>query len=285
MNRGGLQGSLKDRRRTLLVVASFLIAAPVTLASLLGLLTPWPYEQETENWSLQARGQDIGNLVAVIVLVASAIRVRAGSSRASELWMGTLLYLLYAYIVYAFAVHFSRLFLVYVAVLGLVFYTLLAGLSLKPREPAHRRRGPRLLAAWVLIGTGTLFALLWLSELIPATVSGQAPASLETAGLIVNPIHVIDVAVVLPGMIAIGVLGLRGTGTGLMLTLPALVFSVLMGSSIIAAMVLILAAGDAGALVPMLMVGAVVGASFAAAVLYARREAGPETQGRMSREA
>ena len=35
--------------------------------------------------------------------------------------------------------------------------------------------------------SGVLFALLWLSELIPATVSGQAPPSQEIAGLIVNP--------------------------------------------------------------------------------------------------
>jgi hypothetical protein len=268
----------RPRTTTFLVVASFGVAALVTLASLLGLLASWPYQQETENWVLQARGQDIGNLVAVIVLVVSAVRMRAGSSGAAQLWMGTLLYLLYAYIVYAFAVHFSRLFLVYVAVLGLVFYTVIAALPGIRHQYAAAHDGPRLFAAWVLIATGGLFALLWLGELIPATVAGQAPLSLEVAGLIVNPVHVIDLSVVLPGMIVIGVLALRGNETGLALTVPALVFSVLMGLSIIAAMALIVATGDTSGLVPMGMVTVVVGASLAAAIAYTRRIREPEQE-------
>jgi hypothetical protein len=252
----------------MLLMASVVVAALVVITSLLGLLAPWPYQQETENWAMQARGQDLGNLIAVVVLVASAIRMNAGSSRAGQLWMGTLLYLLYAYVVYAFAVHFSRLFIVYVAVLGLVFYTVIAGLRLLREQPAARR--PRLFAAWVLIGIGGLFALLWLSELLPATLSGEPPRSLGVAGLVVNPIHVIDLSVVLPGMIVVGLLALRSHPTGLALIIPALVFSVLMGLSIIAAMVLIVAAGDRSGLGPMAMVAVVVGASAAAATVYAR---------------
>ncbi len=259
------------RRRRLLVGVSFVIAVLVTVASVLGLITSWPYQEETENWVLQARGQDIGNLLAVVVLVVSAIRMRAGSFGAAQWWMGTLLYLLYAYIVYAFAVHFGRLFLVYVAILGLVFFTLVIALSTRERAPAYPSGPTRLFAAWVLIGTGALFALLWLSELVPATVTGQVPPSIAAAGLIVSPIHVIDLSVVLPGMIIIGVLALKGNKTGLELTVPGLIFSVLMGSSIIAAMLLIVATGETSGLVPMVMVAVVVVASLAAAIAYARR--------------
>ncbi|MHA6695170.1 hypothetical protein [Homoserinimonas sp. A520] len=259
------------RRSRLLIGMSLVIAALVTVASVLGLIASWPYQEETENWVLQARGQDIGNLLAVVILVASAIRMRAGSFGAAQWWMGTLLYLLYAYIVYAFAVHFGRLFLVYVAILGLVFFTLVIALSTRERAPAYPSRPARLLAAWVLIATGALFALLWLSELVPATVTGQVPPSIAAAGLIVSPIHAIDLSVVLPGMIIIGVLSLRGNKTGLMLTVPALIFSVLMGSSIIAAMLLIVATGETNGLLPIVMVTVVVVASLAAAITYARR--------------
>jgi hypothetical protein len=263
--------AVAHRRGTSLVVASLGIAVLVTLASLLGLLASWPYKEETENWVLQARGQDLGNLLAVVALIVGAVRMRAGSLGATQLCVGTLFYLLYAYTVYAFAVHFGRLFLVYVAILGLVFYTLIAALPTSARSSEYPRGAVRVFAAWVLIGTGVLFALLWLSELIPATVSGQAPPSQEVAGLIVNPIHVIDLSVVLPGMIIIGILALRGKQTGLFLAVPALVFSVLMGSSIIAAMILIVMSGDTSGLVPMVMVFVVVGASLAAAIAYARR--------------
>ena len=235
------------------------------------MIASWPYQEETANWVLQARGQDIGNLLAVVVLVVSAVRMRAGSFRATQWWIGTLLYLLYAYIVYAFAVHFGRLFLVYVAILGLVFFTLVIALSTRERASAYPNGRARLFAAWALIGTGALFSLLWLSELVPATVTGQVPPSVAAAGLIVSPIHVIDLSVVLPGMIVIGVLTLRGNNAGLMLTIPALVFSVLMGSSIIAAMLLAVAARETGGLIPMVMVAIVVVVSLVAAIAYARR--------------
>jgi hypothetical protein len=265
------------RRGTSLVVASFGIAALVSLASLLGLFVPWPYQHENENWLLQARGQDIGNLLAVVLLVVSTLWMRAGSTRATQLWMGTLFYLLYAYVVYAFAVHFGRLFLAYVTVLGLVVYTLIAALPASARPSGYPRGAVRVFASGVLIGTGALFALLWLSELVPASLSGHAPPSLDLAGLIVNPVHVIDLSVVLPGMIVIGVLALRGNQTALFLTVPALVFSVLMGLSIIAAMVLIMVSAHTSGLAPMVMVAVVVVASLVGAIGYARRlsEAAP----------
>ncbi|MET1081959.1 MAG: hypothetical protein ABWY12_02760 [Burkholderiales bacterium] len=257
-------------RHRLVLDMSLLVAVLVTVASVLGLVASWPYQEESENWVLQARGQDIGNLLAVVVLVLSGARMRAGSFRAAEWWMGTLLYLLYAYIVYAFAVHFGQLFLIYVAILGLVFFTLVIALSTRERAPVYPSGRARLFPAWVLIGTGALFALLWLSELIPATVAGQVPPSVVAAGLIVSPIHVIDLSIVLPGMIVIGVLTLRGNKAGHMLTVPALVFSVLMGSSIIAAMLLIVATGETGGLIPMAMVAVVVVTSLVAAIMYAR---------------
>lgn len=258
------------RRSGLLIGLSLVIAVLVTVASALGLIAPWPYQDETENWVLQARGQDLGNLLAVVVLVVSAVRMRAGSFGAAQWWIGALFYLLYAYVIYAFAVHFGRLFLVYVVILGLASFALIIALSTRDRASVHPSGTARPFAAWVLIGTGALFALLWLSELVPATVSGQVPPSLAVAGLIVNPVHVIDLSVVLPGMITIGVLALRGNKTALELTVPALTFSVLMGSSIIAVMVLIGATGDFSGLVPLVMVAVIVAASLVAAIMYTR---------------
>lgn len=258
-------------RRTWAVVASVIIAALVTLTSLLGLFAPGPYERETENWKLQAWGQDVGNILAAVVLVTSAVGSWRGAVRARQLWIGTLFYFLYAFAVYAFAVHFSRLFAAYVAVLGLVFWTLVAALSGRPRPLASPAGRARTFAACVLIGTGALFALLWLSELVPATVSGEPPRSLEAAGLATNPIYVIDLAVVLPGMIVVGVAALRGLEQATAFVLPVLMFSVLMGSSIIAATGFMLVSGDTSGLIPLIAVTVVVGLSVWAAVSWAQQ--------------
>ncbi|GGD30244.1 hypothetical protein [Nocardioides daphniae] len=61
-------------------------------------------------------------LLAVALLVVSGLGRWGGSHRAGLVWLGALLYFVYAFVVYAMAVHFNSLFLAYVAVLGLSTY-------------------------------------------------------------------------------------------------------------------------------------------------------------------
>ncbi|WP_306513997.1 hypothetical protein [Janibacter hoylei] len=116
-----------------------------------------------------------------------------------------------------------------------------------------------------------LFAALWLSELIPAAVSGEVLASVVDAGLWVNPVHVIDLALLLPAMVLAGVLALRRRPLGLLLVGPLLVFSALMGMSIVAAMVLMTLEGFEATLPPLVMVSVVVLVSLYAGVRHLRR--------------
>lgn len=247
------------------------ISLLVLLSSSAGLADPRVYAQETENWALQGKGQDIGNLLTVVVLVAAAVRYRRGSARAGLVWLGALLYLVYAFVVYAVAVHFNQLFLVYVAVLGLSAWAVLLHVGeLHGRVLRYQDGATRRAAAYVSIAIGVLFAALWLSELLPALVTGRVPASLTEAGLWVNPIHVIDLAMVLPAFILSGVGALRNHDAGLFWLAPWLVFSVLMGSSIVAAMALMAAAGHGSTAPAAVMVSVVVLASLVAAWAYLR---------------
>ena len=100
------------------------IAALATVASVLGLVDPGVYAEETTNWATQAQGQDLGNLLAAVTLLVAAVAHVRGSHAAGLVWLGTLFYFVYAYLVYAMAVHFNYLFLVYVAVLGLSVWAL-----------------------------------------------------------------------------------------------------------------------------------------------------------------
>jgi len=258
-------------------VWSLTIAGLVTAASLWGLLGQSPYDEETASWAIQGRGQDVGNLLAVVILLLSGYRHQHGSHRAGVVWLGTLLYLVYAYVVYAMAVHFNQLFLVYVAVLGLSSYAVMLSMTrLRKVDETFAAPADRTFAAYTCIGIGVLFGALWLSELVPATVTDEVPPSVADAGLWVNPIHVIDLAILLPAMVLAGRLALRGNAAGEFLLGPLLVFSVLMGSSIVAATVLMAAAGHQGALAPMAMVSAVVVVSAAAAWRYLRRYDAPQ---------
>ena len=251
---------------------SVAIAALVLTASLSGLIGESAYDEETTNWATQARGQDIGNLLAVITLLVSGHRMRKGSHRAALVWLGTLLYLVYAYVLYAMAVHFNQLFLVYVAALGLSAYAVMFSLDrLRAADLVVAAPGASRLAGYTSITIGVVFAGLWLSELVPATLSDEVPQSVADAGLWVNPVHVIDLAVVLPAMVIAGIMTLRGRAAGLFFVGPLLVFSVLMGASIVVTMVLMALDGSGDTLVPLVMVSLVVLASAFAAWRHLQR--------------
>lgn len=251
------------------LVWSLAISALATATSMLGLVDHSIYGEETKNWATQARGQDIGNLLAAVALLLSGFGYYRGSHRAALVWLGTLLYFIYAFIVYSMAVHFNALFLVYVSILGLSSYALMFKVNALRAEnegflrPAHRK-----VAGYTSIAIGVLFGLLWLSELIPATISSEVPQSVIDAGLWVNPIHVIDLAVLLPAFIIAGYMTLSGKAAGQFFVGPLLVFSVLMGASIVAAMVLMTVEGFANTLPPLVMVSMIVLASLYAAVRY-----------------
>jgi hypothetical protein len=268
-------------KRQTILIWSAVISLLTVLSSVVGLADMGVYARETQNWTLQAQGQDLGNLLAVGVLMLAAVRHRKGSHRAGLVWLGALLYLVYAFIVYAMAVHLNDLFLVYVAVLGLSAWALIFNAdNLRHRGIAAPIERPRPFAGWVLIATGTLFAGLWLSELLPALVTGKPPSSLSEAGLPVNPIHVIDLSMVLPGFLIAGIAALRGREHGLFWLVPWLVFSALMGSSIIAALVLVSMAGDSNTVPPTAMVSAVVLAALVALGGHLRTPAHPSEQAR-----
>jgi hypothetical protein len=63
--------------------------------------------------------------------------------------------------------------------------------------------------AWFLIGVATLFALLWLSEIVPNLLAGDPSRSARDWNVPTNPVHVLDLAFFLPAVIISGVLLLR----------------------------------------------------------------------------
>ena len=255
------------------IVWSSTIALLVLVASLYGLFDPSAYSKETLNWATQAKGQDIGNLIAVVALAVSGYLYAKGSYKAALIWLGTLFYLIYAYIIYSMAVHFSSLFLIYIAVLGLCSYAVVFNIGKIMGHKAVYPASSRKFAACSLIAFGTLFALLWLSEVIPALIAGHAPQSTIDAGLWVNPVHVIDLSVVLPAFILTGIYALKGKTNGLFLLAPWLAFTAIMGLSIVASMLLMGGDGFAAILPPLVIISLIVVVSCAALWRYLRKTA------------
>jgi len=193
------------------------IAALVALVSVVGLTVPGFYKGAPA-WAVQAVAQDFADLVVVLpVLVASALLAARGSGRAWLIWLGTVSYLLYNFAIYAFAVPHNRLFLAYVTVLGCCLWALIGGLAATSWEAIRTRfrdDTPVKPVSLYLALLATLFYALWLLEEVPAALTGTAPVSLQDNGLLTNPVHVLDLAVMLPAMAVIAALLWRRAALG-----------------------------------------------------------------------
>jgi hypothetical protein len=105
------------------------IAVLVAIAAGVGFFSYDIYRDAPLN-AAQAVGQDLITLVVALpALVISAMLALRGSRRAHLVWLGVLLYLVYTYLIYALAIQFNALFLVYVALLGCSLYALIGGLA------------------------------------------------------------------------------------------------------------------------------------------------------------
>lgn len=217
-----------------LTVPVAVLLAVATLDELLveGVLRGTPY------FAAQAIGQDfVTLLVAVPALVAGAALAARGSQRARLVWLGTLVYLVYTYVIYAFAVEFNPLFLVYVALLGTSLYALIGGLATTDFEgikARFTRRTPVKAVSVFLAVVAAMFYLLWLSEVVPALIAGEVPRSVVENGTPTNAVHVLDMAWILPSMILASFWLWRGRAIGYVLAGVLLSFITLLVTAIVA---------------------------------------------------
>jgi hypothetical protein len=173
--------------------------------------------------------------VGVPALAAAVIGATRGSARAFVVWLGTLGYLLYQAVMFAFATPFNQLFLIYVAYLGLAIWTIVSvlrhtdlhafDLRLSPRVPIRFIAGYA--AVVVVLNTGA-----WLSRIVPAMLSDTPRAFLADSGLLTNPVYVQDLAIWLPLLATAAVAAWRKAVWGRLITAAMLVLFVLESVSI-----------------------------------------------------
>lgn len=195
------------------------------------------YANLTPAFLPQALAQDVANLaLAAPALLVCAILALRGSLRARLVWLGVLAFTVYNYVIYTFSIPFGPLFPVWVAVLGLSLFSLIGGIVSTDAGTAAARFGSRpavLVTAWSLIVVGVLFGLLWLSEDVPALLSGTTPQSVLDLGIPTNPVHILDLAFFLPAVVGTGILLLRRRAMAYPVAPAFLVFLILTGVPIL----------------------------------------------------
>lgn len=217
-----------------LSIAAALLAAT---GSVIALAMRSVYAGLTPAFLPQALAQDVANLAlaspALLILAALALR---SSLRAYLLWLGVLTFTVYNYFIYAFSIPFGPLFLLWVAVLGLCLYAMIGGVTMIDHTATAARFTSRraiTVVAWFLIVTALLFGLLWLSEDVPALLSGAAPKSVVDMALPTNPVHILDLGFFLPAVIITGVLLLKRRPIAYTVAPAFIVFLILTGVPIL----------------------------------------------------
>jgi len=160
-------------------------------------------------------------LVAVPVLVVAALR-DSPLARVAE--AGATAYLLYNAVMFCFATPFNRLFLLYVAMLGVAAATLLVLLLRADVSGIDGRAVPVRTVASYLWLVAVLNALAWLAKIVPGLRGDLPPAFLDGTGLTTNPVFVQDLALWLPAIAWIGYAVWRRAPWGYFLASAALVF-------------------------------------------------------------
>jgi hypothetical protein len=242
-----------------ILVISITASVLMAVVSVAGIFSSSVYAKESASWTAQGAAQDVVNLAMVFPLlsVSAFLAYRRVSRLWFSVWLGLILYTIYAYVLYSFFMHFGMWMLPYVAILGLSFYALvLTLLDVKQGVAPTALSGPvRKALSVYLILNGALFGYLWLSEIIGASLKGAELESAASAGFWINPVHVLDLAFILPAMIATGVSVWRRSEPGSLFALPILVFAVTMGVAVIAMAVNIRLSGIDESLTPALIMG------------------------------
>lgn len=193
------------------------------------------YAKEVLLMSVKSRANDIV-LLFIITPIGFVLYylVRKGDVWAKLLTLGILSYLLFFIGFNAFNLQFNRFFLLYLAIISLCSFTILQGVPEVLRSIHRLVKLPlkRLvcISLFFIAITGLGF---WLSEVIPATINGSVPASINKLNLPVNAACVFDLAFMMPLMI-IGAIKLwRGQVIGLVISVIMLSWLVLTSISVI----------------------------------------------------
>jgi hypothetical protein len=167
------------------------------------------------------RGNDLITLiVAAPGLVIALLMARRGSSRAQLIGMGLLAYMLYNYVFYLYGAAFNRFFLLYVALVALSVAALIACVSTLDVDGMRQAFDPRTPVRWIggyMFVFGLLLGGMWIAMSLSFVVTGQVPSPITQTGHPTSVVFATDLSLLVPGLLAGGLLLWRRRAWGFVL--------------------------------------------------------------------
>lgn len=216
------------------------------------------YYYDTVSSAAQQQGNDIVTLfVALPLLVVSSWMTFRGSLRGRLLLTGTIGFFLYTYLSMCMLTAFNALFLVYVAIFGLSLYAFILCMMSFELEDLPRHFSDKLPRGWIaalLFFIGAFLALTWLGRVILPLVQNTPPL-LDNG--ITMVIQAMDLSLIVPLAVLSGILLLRRSAWGYLLTSVFVLKAIALGLAVSAMVVNMTLAGTpegAGIAIPFLVI-------------------------------
>lgn len=235
------------------------------------------YYYDTVSSAAQQQGNDVVTLFVAIPLLVVATRMAfRGSLRGRLLLTGTLGFFLYTYLSMSMLTMFNALFLVYVALFSLSLYAFILCMMSFDLETLPRHFSGNLPRRWIaalLFLIGGFLTLAWLGKVIPPILQNFPPVLDNTTTFV---IQAMDLGLIVPLAVLSGILLLRHSAWGYLLTSIFVLKAITLGLAVSAMVVKMMLAGvpeGAGIAIPFLIITAL---NLAAAVSLLRNISEPQ---------
>ena len=188
------------------------------------------YYYDTISSAAQMQGNDlITLLVGLPLLLISTWLAFRGSLRGQLSLTGTLGFFLYTYMSMSMLTSFNSLFLVYVTLFSLSLFAFLLSMMSFDLSTLPRHFSPHLPRGWIaslMFVIGGFLAVAWVARSVTSFLQNTTPALENTTTLV---IQAMDLGLILPLALLSGILLLRRSAWGYLLSSVALMKGITMG--------------------------------------------------------
>ena len=225
---------------SILVVLLIILLA---IVSYFGAFIPSTYMRDSASMGAQGIGQDLVDLFFVVPLLIVSLYLARKNNRIGLLLLaGTLFYVMYSFMIYAFGVYFNRLFLIYCATLGISLYSFIYLVMMLKNQHVkswfNEGRIFKMVGIYFII-VAIMFYLLWLKDVVPSIINNTVPKTVSDYKLLVNPVHVIDISFALPGLIIAAILLFKKHDLGYILGVVGLIFTIVLTLALVGMVVML----------------------------------------------
>lgn len=234
-----------------ITISSGLILIFAGVASFLGILNSDLYHDNSFVKTVWQANDWITFLFVIPSLLIVMLLSKKMKAKAVLVWLGLLSYFFYNYAFYLFGAVFNSMFLLYVFICALSFYSMLGICS---TLPVHEFNFEPRTTKWVSIFLIMLCIMLCLIEIPPCInfiVKGEIPQLNLITGHPTNIVYALDLTFIVPAMLIAAILNFKKNVWGGIFSLIMLVKASTYGLVLISGTISLMLKGDSDPLFPV----------------------------------